>query len=132
MIFPVIAMTAEAGVSAIIAIPNDRQPFSLVAKGWRQAKARGVVTDSDSAYLDTVKSGLTQPDKAALSNLTSRAEGVAALVSEYGIALARPFTLGGVPVSVGITPKFQRVNRTVGLAAQNLVPRSHHFTMLTA
>ncbi len=156
---------AEAGVSAVIAIPNETLPFALVAKGWGLAKARGVVTDSDLAYLDAVENGLTQPDKAALSNLTSRAQGVAALVSEYGIALAHPFTLGGVPVSVGITPKFQRVDTwnynvainhysrsdfdssdwkssksganvdlgfsadltskwTVGLAAQNLVPRS--------
>lgn len=101
---------ANAGVGAVIAVPNATLPFALVVKGWGEAKARAVVSDSDLAYLDSAGAGLVQPDKTALNNLTSRAEGVAALVSEYGIAFAHPFTLGDVPVSVGITPKFQRVD----------------------
>ncbi|WP_431022170.1 Conjugal transfer protein TraF [Erwinia rhapontici] len=101
---------AEAGVSGVIAVPNDTLPFAVVIKGWGQAKAGAVVSNSDLAYLDAAAAGLVQPDATALNNMTSRAQGVAALVSEYGIALAHPFTLGGVPVSVGITPKFQRVD----------------------
>lgn len=101
---------AEAGASAVIAVPNDTLPFAVIIKGWGQAKAGAVVSDSDLAYLDAASAGLVQPDETALNNMTSRAEGVAALVSEYGIALAHPFTLGDVPVSVGVTPKFQRVD----------------------
>lgn len=101
---------ADAGVSAVIAVPNDTLPFALVIKGWGQAKARAVVSKSDLAYLDAAGTGIVQPDEAALNNLTSRAEGVAALVSEYGIAVAHKFTLAEIPVSVGITPKFQRVD----------------------
>lgn len=101
---------ADAGVSAVIAVPNDTLPFALVIKGWGQAKARAVVSKSDLAYLDAAGTGIVQPDEAALNNLTSRAEGVAALVSEYGIAIAHQFTLAEIPISVGITPKFQRVD----------------------
>ncbi|QJT82534.1 conjugal transfer protein TraF [Kosakonia sp. MUSA4] len=101
---------ASAGVSAVIAIPNDTLPFALVVKGWGQAKARAVVTDHDLAWLDAAQSGIFSPSRDDLSQLTSRAEGVAALVSEYGLAMAHQFTLAGVPVSAGVTPKLQRVD----------------------
>lgn len=101
---------ASAGVSAVIAIPNDTLPFALVVKGWGQAKARAIVTDHDLAWLDAAQSGIFSPSRDDLNQLTYRAEGVAALVSEYGLAIAHPFTLDGTPVSVGITPKFQRVD----------------------
>lgn len=101
---------ASAGVSAVVAIPNDTLPFALVVKGWGQAKARAIVTDHDLAWLDAAQSGIFSPSRDDLNQLTSRAEGVAALVSEYGLAMAYPFTLAGTPVSVGITPKFQRVD----------------------
>jgi len=101
---------AEAGVSAVIAVPGDTLPFALVVKGWGQAKASAVVTDNDLAYLDAAGAGLVHPDQDGLNHLTSRAEGVAALVSEYGLAMAHPFKIGDTPVSVGITPKLQRVD----------------------
>ncbi|MBK0123571.1 conjugal transfer protein TraF [Pantoea sp. S61] len=101
---------ASAGVSAVIAIPNDTLPFALVVKGWGQAKARAVVTEHDLKYLDAAQTGIFSLTQDDLDQLTSRAEGVAALVSEYGLAMAHQFTLAGTPVSVGITPKFQRVD----------------------
>lgn len=100
----------SAGVSAVIAIPNDTLPFAFVIKGWGQAKARAVVTDNDLAYLDAVQAGIDSPTQSELDELTSRAEGVAAVISEYGFALAHQFTLADMPVSVGITPKMQRVD----------------------
>ncbi|MBF1995681.1 conjugal transfer protein TraF [Serratia symbiotica] len=101
---------ASAGVSTVVAIPNDTLPFALVVKGWGQAKARALVTSHDLAYLDAAQTGILSPTQDNLNPLTSRAEGVAALVSEYGLALAHPFTLAGTPMSVGITPKLQRVD----------------------
>lgn len=101
---------ANAGVSAVIAVPNQTLPFALVVKGWGQAKARAIVTDHDLNYLDAVASGTLTPSPGDLDHLTSRAEGAAALVSEYGIAMAHKFTVAGTPVSVGVTPKYQRVD----------------------
>lgn len=68
------------------------------------------MTDHDLKYLDAAQTGIFSPTQDDLDHLTSRAEGVAALVSEYGLAMAHQFTLAGTPVSVGITPKFQRVD----------------------
>jgi len=97
-------------VSAVIAIPNDTLPFVLVVKGWGQAKARAVVTDQDLAYLDAVQTGIFSPSQDDLNQLTSRAEGGAALVSECGLAMAHQFTLAGIPVPMGFTPKLLRVD----------------------
>ncbi len=101
---------ANAGVSAVVAVPNDTLPFALVVKGWGQAKAQAVVTDHDLDYLDGVNSGMITPSPGDLDHLTSRAEGAAVLVSEYGVAMAHKFTVAGTPVSVGITPKYQHVD----------------------
>ncbi len=94
----------------MVAIPNDSLPFALVVKGWGQAKARALVTSHDLAYLDAAQTGILYPTQDNLNPLTSRADGVFALVSEYGLALAYPLTLAGTPVSIGITPKLQRVD----------------------
>lgn len=51
-------------------------------------------------------------------NLKSKGFGRAAIVSDYGVAVARQFELGGVPVSVGVTPKLQKTwlyNYTVSI-----------------
>ncbi|NDL64234.1 conjugal transfer protein TraF [Enterobacteriales bacterium SAP-6] len=101
---------AEAAASAAIAVPNATLPFAFVAKGWGTANAKATVTQSDLAYLDAVGSGAIQPTQADLDKLTSRAEGLAALVTEYGVSVAHQFDLAGHPVSVGVTPKVQRVS----------------------
>src|SRR5476651_1963692 len=72
---------AEAAASAAIAVPNATLPFAFVAKGWGTANAKAIVTQSDLAYLDAVGSGTIQPTQADLDKLTSRAEGLAALVT---------------------------------------------------
>ncbi|NDL61495.1 conjugal transfer protein TraF [Acerihabitans arboris] len=100
---------AEAGVAGVITVPNHVLPFALVAKGWAKASVKAKVTDRDLAYLDAVQAGLVRPAGEDLDQLTSRAEGLAALVTEYGVAVAHPFNLAGRDISVGITPKLQRV-----------------------
>lgn len=157
--------SAQVGVSAVAAVPNSVVPFALVVKGWGTATVNGQVSDHDLQYLDDVASGKITPTDADLDSLTSRAEGHAAVVSEVGIAMAREFDWGGFNYSLGVTPKFQRVdtfnynvaindydtsdfhsdqyrtnengfnadigfatqltpNWTLGLVAQNIVPRS--------
>ncbi len=51
-------------------------------------------------------------------DLKSQGYGRAAIVSDYGVAIARQFDLGGVPVSLGVTPKLQQTwlyNYTVSI-----------------
>ncbi|MGM3175799.1 conjugal transfer protein TraF [Dickeya lacustris] len=109
--------TVDAAASTAITVPNSTLPFAFTAKAWGVASAKAVVTENDLAYLDSVIAGRI-PTTADLNSLTSRAEGVGAIVTEYGISAARSLELAGRSVSVGITPKLQQVylyNYNVGI-----------------
>ncbi|MFP2164781.1 conjugal transfer protein TraF [Enterobacter ludwigii] len=100
---------ANLGLSMVLAVPDDELPVALSVNSWAKGHARALVSQSDLDYLDDVAKGIIMPGKDDLDKLTSRAEGMAALVTEYGVTVAHPFTLGELPVGVGITPKIQRI-----------------------
>lgn len=102
--------SASAGFSMVMVVPDETLPFAFVVKSWGHAKVRAIFTDHDLDYLDAVASGSIIPLPSDFSHLTSRAEGMAALVSEYGIAMGHMFMMEETPISVGITPKYQRVD----------------------
>ncbi|CCR31765.1 TPA_asm: conjugal transfer protein TraF [Salmonella enterica subsp. enterica] len=97
---------AQAGVSAVATLPNDTLPAALFVKAWGTATVDGKVSQHDLDYLDQVAAGATA-DK---DNLTSKACGRAAVITDVGIALAREFESFGHTWSVGFTPKYQRVD----------------------
>lgn len=97
---------AQAGVSAVATLPNDTLPAALFVKAWGTATVDGKVSQHDLDYLDQVAAGATA-DK---DNLTSKAYGRAAVITDVGIALAREFESFGHTWSVGFTPKYQRVD----------------------
>lgn len=100
---------ANLGLSMVLAVPDDELPVALSVNSWAKGHARALVSQSDLDYLDDVAKGIIIPGKDDLDKLTSRAEGMAALVTEYGVTVAHPFTLGELPVGVGIMPKIQRI-----------------------
>lgn len=100
---------ANLGLSMVLAVPDDELPVALSVNSWAKGHARALVSQSDLDYLDDVAKGIIIPGKDDLDKLTSRAEGMAALVTEYGVTVAHPFTHGELPVGVGITPKIQRI-----------------------
>ncbi|EBY8644279.1 conjugal transfer protein TraF [Salmonella enterica subsp. enterica] len=157
--------TAQAGAGIVATVPNGVVPFAVLMKSWGTASVNGSVSDQDLQYLDDVIAGKITPSEADKDTLTSKARGRAAVVTDVGVALAREFESGGVKYSVGVTPKWQRVdtfnynvtvkdydksdfdgnqyrntttgfnadigvaadlddNWTLGLAVQNIVPRS--------
>ncbi|SUF55867.1 conjugal transfer protein TraF [Salmonella enterica] len=157
--------SAQASVGVVATVPNNVVPFALMVKSWGTATVDGKVSDHDLQYLDDVANGKIIPTDADRDALTSRAYGRAAVVSDVGVAMAREFESNGFKYSVGVTPKYQRVdlfnynvtvqnydshdfrssdyrntttgfnadigfatdlnaNWTLGLVAQNIVPRS--------
>lgn len=89
---------------------------------YRQRYAHGRVSSSidqnDIQYLRDIQHdervALREAGRAALlgsdeitKHLNSTASGRVAIVSDYGIALAKQFVVGEVPVSIGVTPKLQ-------------------------
>ena len=155
--------SAQAGVSAVAALPGDTLAAALMLKTFGTVSVDGKVSDADLNYLESIAdSGSQDVDK---NRLTSQAFARAALITDVGVALATELETAGQKWSLGFTPKFQRVdlfnyntliknydssafkgnryhntqnginadigasmdlddNWTLGLVAQNLIPRS--------
>lgn len=113
--------SANAGAGIAVSIPNDVLSVAFVTKAFAHARVNSKIDQQDIDYLrgiqnsDAVAAGvaidaLTSPDGAdeITKNLNSTASGRAAIVSDFGIALAHQFDVGGIPLSVGVTPKLQK------------------------
>ncbi|ELF7043051.1 conjugal transfer protein TraF, partial [Salmonella enterica] len=101
---------AQVGVSAVAAVPLDTLPFALSVRSWGTVSVDGRVSDHDMAYLDQVANGTIKPEDVDQNALTSRAFGRAAVITDVGISLAREFETAGRKWSLGLTPKYQRVD----------------------
>ncbi|WP_167850505.1 MULTISPECIES: conjugal transfer protein TraF [unclassified Escherichia] len=99
-----------ASVGMVATVPNSQLPFALILKSWGTATVEGKVSDHDLQYLDDVTKGKIIPTASDTDTLTSRAYGRAAAVSDVGIAIARTFETNGLRYSLGVTPKYQRVD----------------------
>ncbi|MEZ3499977.1 conjugal transfer protein TraF [Pantoea sp. KPR_PJ] len=97
-----------AGVALAVTVPNDTLPFAFITKAYGTVHLRANVAQSDITYLDGVANGTIIPLPGDQNNLRSSANGLAALVTDYGIAVAHEFSVAGHPVSLGVTPKIQK------------------------
>lgn len=98
----------SAGAAVAVTIPNETLPFAFIAKAYGTAHVRANVVQGDINYLRGVADGTILPVPGDQNNLRSSANGLAALVTDYGVAVAHEFTVAGQPVSVGVTPKVQK------------------------
>ncbi|SFN82325.1 plasmid transfer operon, TraF, protein [Candidatus Pantoea varia] len=96
-----------AGAAVAVTIPNDTLPFAFITKAYGTAHVRANVVQSDIDYLRSIENGAF-PRPGDQNNLRSSANGLAALTTDYGVAVAHEFTIAGQPVSVGVTPKVQK------------------------
>lgn len=110
---------AKAAAGIAVSIPNDVLSVAFVTKAYARARVSSSIDQRDIDYLRGIEgsdaiAGTVAVDAAVngsdviTRNLNSTASGRAAIVSDYGIAMAKQFDLGGVPVSVGVTPKLQK------------------------
>lgn len=98
----------SAGAAIVVAVPNETLPFAFVTKAYGSAHLHTDVAQSDIDYLDAVANGPLLPAPGDQYLLRSSATGVAAIVVDYGIAVAHEFKIGEQSVSVGVTPKLQQ------------------------
>ncbi|WP_312828347.1 conjugal transfer protein TraF, partial [Pantoea anthophila] len=98
----------SAGAAVAVTIPNETLPFAFITKAYGTAHVRANVVQGDIDYLREVANGTVLPIPEDEDNLRSTANGLAALVTDYGVAVAHEFTVAGQPVSVGVTPKVQK------------------------
>lgn len=112
---------ASAAAGIAVSIPNDVLSVAFVTKAYAHARVTSSIDQQDITYLRSIQNSDAVATGVALDavispngsdeitrNLNSTASGRAAIVSDYGVAVARQFTLGDVPVSFGITPKLQK------------------------
>lgn len=110
---------ANAGAGIAVSVPTSAVSLAFVTKAYAHARVSSNIDQSDIDYLRNIQNSdvfaATEAANAVLNgsdqitnNLNSTASGKAAIVSDYGIAIARKFDIGGVPVSLGVTPKLQQ------------------------
>ena len=99
---------AKAGAGLAISIPNDVLDVAFVTKASARARVSSYIDQGDIDLLRGVEAAPISALGVNPRDLKSKGYGRAAIVSDYGVAIARQFDIGGVPVSLGITPKLQQ------------------------
>lgn len=97
-------VTGAAGAGFSFAVPSKSFAFALVSHSYIDARAFTLVPSLD---ITTIINAIISGD---LSGLTSEGVVLGAAVSEVGLAMATEFSLGGLPFSIGIVPKIQRID----------------------
>ncbi|MFU0910715.1 conjugal transfer protein TraF [Kluyvera intermedia] len=110
--------SAKAGAGLAVSIPNETLDVAFVAKASARARVSSYIDQGDIDLLRGVEAVPSSALAVNPQNLKSKGYGRAAIVSDYGVAIARQFDFGGVPVSFGVTPKLQKTwlyNYTVSI-----------------
>ncbi len=94
---------AEIDTGLAIGIPSETLGLGLYVNGYTDVSAFIDIAAGDSAAIIGALGG------GALPALNSEAIAVGAVVTEAGLAVAKVFEFGEQRVSLGVTPKFQRI-----------------------
>ena len=110
--------SGKAGGGIAVSIPNDVLAVAFVAKANARARVSSYIDQGDIEKLRLVEDVPAAALRINPNDLKSKGFGRAAIVSDYGVTVARQFDISGVPVSLGITPKLQKTwlyNYTVSI-----------------
>ncbi|ROP60240.1 F plasmid transfer operon protein TraF [Enterobacter sp. BIGb0383] len=99
---------AKAAGGIAVSIPNDVLSVAFVTKAWARANVSSYIDQGDIDQIRLVEANPIAAIGIDPDNFNSTGFGRAAIVSDYGVAVARQFDFGGVPVSIGVTPKLQK------------------------
>lgn len=96
----------SAGLGFAIAIPTQRIPMAIYYNSYIDAVG---VADIEQSDIDTLTAldPLNPPD---IEDLNSAGVVAAGATSDFGVALSMPLSIVNMPVTVGITPKLQRID----------------------
>jgi hypothetical protein len=107
---------AAGGIA--VSLPSDALSVAFMAKAYANARVSSYIDQGDIDLLRSIQSVPARALTVDPNSLQSKGFGRAAIVSDYGVAIARQFDIGGVPVSLGVTPKLQQTwlyNYTVSI-----------------
>lgn len=97
---------ASAGLGITFAMPSSRISWGLYYKTFLDAIVIADIGDDDLRFLEDL-----DPENApALEDLTSQGRVVAGAQTDFALALSIPLSVVNMPVTVGLTPKLQRID----------------------
>lgn len=97
-------LKANVGAGFSFAMPSDKLAWSVHLKSYADVTAFAEIAPGDAAAIAGAL-GATE-----LPALLSQGRGLGVAVTELGVSFAHQFEVSGMPLSVGVTPKFQRVD----------------------
>lgn len=97
-------LTADAGAAIAFAMPSDKFAWSLHLRTYVDVTT---FAEIDPADITAIQGAIASPNLPALGS-EGRALGLA--TTEVGFSMAREFEVGGKKLSIGLTPKYQRVD----------------------
>ena len=96
----------SAGIGFSIVLPTHKMPMAVFYKSYIDAIGVAAIVQSD---IDSL-TALDPNNPPALTDLDSQGAVVAGVVSDLGVALSFPLSIVNMPIAVGISPKFQRID----------------------
>jgi len=106
----------SAGVGMSVSMPSKGMSWGLLYKTYLDGIGIADISDEDIVLLSTLDP-LNPPQ---IGDLTSQGRVIAGAVSDFGVALSMPLSIVNMPVTIGITPKIQRLDSfNYGVSANN-------------
>ncbi len=96
----------SAGIGFSLVIPSDKMAMAVFYKSYIDAVGVTAIEQSDIDDL----TALNPNSPPEVSDLDSQGAVVAGAVSDFGVAISLPLSIVNMPISVGISPKFQRID----------------------
>lgn len=106
------ALQLDGNVAFVVAKPGRRLGMSLYFNAWVVGGGVGHFSSNDRNLINNVISDVTSGNTQVVDPtnlLTSTVEARLALIGELGVSMARQIRIYGQSLSVGITPKYVRV-----------------------
>ncbi|MGI2859062.1 conjugal transfer protein TraF [Shewanella algae] len=96
----------SVGINMALVMPSDGFNYAFVFKSYLDALGIAEIAAADIDALDN----LDPNNPPEIQDLTSQGRVVAGAVSELGVAVSYPLSIVNMPVTVGVTPKLQRLD----------------------
>ncbi|HHM04551.1 MAG TPA: type IX secretion system membrane protein PorP/SprF [Gammaproteobacteria bacterium] len=117
------ALEGDANVGIVVGVPGDTWGVSVSVTGRAVGGGLLFVSPDDIANFKAIIAGLQSGNPAGIVDaannlidfadqqvLESKLRGRGAAIAEFGVSVAREFTLGGQDVAFGVTPKYVQVS----------------------
>ncbi|QSX29615.1 conjugal transfer protein TraF [Shewanella cyperi] len=106
----------SGGIGLSVSMPSKGMSWGLLYKTYIDGFGIADISDEDIVLLST----LDPVNPPEIGDLTSQGRVIAGAISDIGVAVSMPLSIVNMPVTVGVTPKIQRLDSfNYGVSANN-------------